>query len=195
MAGHSTHAPVISASSEQFCARARRPPGPKDRDPAYLAELAAHAIWQGTCPGRAMLHRNGAVGFMHHNRPVVAIFNAGSDVVDLLRTFFEQKGFFVVTAGAEEIQHGGMDLEGFIRRHRPEAVVYEIAPPYDHNWAFLLNLTQERLLADIAVVPVTMNAWAAWLSVTGARHVYEIHDLDRLLAAVRKGPPAIRCEA
>ena len=70
------------------------------------------------------------------NDPLVAaVFNTSPDLVDLVRRAFEPAGIVTVSVLTHQIREGAIDLEAFIRQHDPRVIVYDIAPPYDANWA------------------------------------------------------------
>lgn len=77
--------------------------------------------------------------------PVVAVINSTPDVVDMLRLVFESEGFVVVSTFTHAIRDGDIDIEAFARLHRPDAVLYDIAPPYSNNW---------RLFEHVSSLPV-----------------------------------------
>ena len=76
---------------------------------------------------------------------VVAVLNTSPDTVDLLKDVFERAGFLVASAYTHDIRSGVLDVEAFLRVHRPAAIVYDIAPPYERNWAYLQHLRSTAL--------------------------------------------------
>ena len=125
--------------------------------------------------------------------PVVAVFNTSPDTVQLLRFFFEQAGLVVVSAFTYEIRDGEVDLEQFMRLHRPQAIVYDIAPPYDANWALFQHISRMDVMRGRQFVVTSVNAKQVDVLSAG-QPVYEIvgkpYDLDRLVHAVKEASRA-----
>ena len=87
--------------------------------------------------------------------PVVAVINSSPDVVDMLRVAFEQAGCLVAGTFTYLIRDGKVDLEAFLRQHRPDVIVYDIAPPYERNWQLFLDL---RALPGFRTCPVVITS-------------------------------------
>ena len=94
----------------------------------------------------------------NEERPiVVALINSSPDVIDMLRIAFEQAGFLVVSTFTYAIRDGDVDLEAFLRLHRPAAIVYDIAPPYRTNWQLFLHLREVSGFKDRPVILTSTN--------------------------------------
>ena len=122
-------------------------------------------------------------------RDVVAIINTSPDTVGLLAALLERAGFLVVTAYTHDIRAGSVDLEAFLRTHRPRVIVYDIAPPYERNWQFLQHL-RHTTLGGYQFVLTTTNPSRVEPFVKGDDRVYEVVDkdgsLDEILRATRE---------
>ena len=66
--------------------------------------------------------------------PVVAIFNTSPDTIEMLRIVLQNEGCVVVGAYTYELRDGKVDVEALSRQHKPDVVIYDIAPPYPKNW-------------------------------------------------------------
>ena len=127
-------------------------------------------------------------------RDVVAVIDTNPDTVDLLKDTLEQAGFLVVSTYTWLAAKGELDLEAFLRTHQPVVIVYDIAPPYDRNWAFLQHLRQ-TLLKEYRFVLTTPNAKQVERLVgTRDERVYEVvgesEDLGRIVTAVKEASKA-----
>lgn len=124
-----------------------------------------------------------------HFRDVVAIINTSPDTVSLLADLLERAGFLVVTLYTHDIRDGRVDLEAFLRTHRPRVILYDIAPPYERNWQFLQHLRQ-TVLGGCQFVLTTTNPSRVEPFVKGDDRVYEVVDkasnLDEILRATRE---------
>src|SRR5690349_20282490 len=94
---------------------------------------------------------------MGKTNPVVAVFNPSEDTTTSLRVALEQAGFVAVTLFTTNIRDGRIDLEAFMRQHRPCVIVYDIALPYDANWRLFLNVRDSPACAGVAFVLTTTN--------------------------------------
>jgi DNA-binding NtrC family response regulator len=121
---------------------------------------------------------------------VVGIFNTSADVVDLLRRAIEPTGMVAVSVFTKEIREGAVSVDGFLREHDPQVVVYDIAPPYDANWRLFQHVASMELMRDRPVVLTTTNA-AELEKIVGKNHrIFEIvgkpYDLDQIVRAVKE---------
>ena len=121
---------------------------------------------------------------------VVAVFNTSEDTTDLLRVVLEMAGFVVVTAFTNLIRDGKLDLEAFIRQHRPKVIVYDIAIPYEQNWRLFQHLRSTPACKEIAFVVTTTNALHVRQVAGSEQGICEIvgkpYDLNLLVGAVQK---------
>jgi CheY-like chemotaxis protein len=123
-------------------------------------------------------------------RPVVAVFNSSDDMVELLRIMLESNGFVVVSGHVSDLRRAKIDLQAFVAQNQPAAVVYDLVPPYDTQWAFLDHLRQVSPLRDIPFVLTSTNAKMARELAGRGERVIEVlgrpFDMDELLEAVRR---------
>jgi CheY-like chemotaxis protein len=119
----------------------------------------------------------------------VAIFNTSPDAVRLLRDVLEHAGKLVVSAYTFDFREGRVDLQAFLQTHRPNVIVYDIAPPYERNWQFLDHL-RPTVLADYRFVITSTNPSRVEPFVGRDQHVYEVvdkgGDLDVIVRATRE---------
>ena len=94
---------------------------------------------------------------MTTERGVVAVFNTSEDTTDMLRTALERAGHIVVTAFTHALRDGKTDLEAFMRQHRPQVVVYDIALPYESNWRLCEHIRSSPACEGVAFVLTTTN--------------------------------------
>ena len=119
----------------------------------------------------------------------VAIVNSSEDTVEALRLFFEQQGFETVSAHVDEIKRGVTDFVEFLKTHDPRALVYDISPPYDHNWTFLKLLRSSEAMRGRVVIATTTHK-ANLERLVGPTDAIEIigkpYDLQQVVTAVQR---------
>lgn len=120
---------------------------------------------------------------------VAAVINTTPDTVDLLKDALEQAGLLVVTGYTHDIRDGTLNLQSFLATHSPDVIVYDLAPPYDRNWAFLQHLRNTALSGYRFVLTTTNRRYVEGL-VGRDERIYEVvgkaEDLDPIVQAVRE---------
>jgi CheY-like chemotaxis protein len=87
----------------------------------------------------------------------VAIFNASDDTVEMLQTMLAARGHVGVSGRADDVKSGELDFIDFMETHKPDALIWDIAPPYDRNWHFFKLLRSTAPLAGCGIVLTTTN--------------------------------------
>jgi DNA-binding response OmpR family regulator len=125
---------------------------------------------------------------------VTAIFNTSPDIVNMLRLALEPAGIVVVSALTHQIREGAVNIEEFLRQHDPRVVVYDIAPPYEANWALFRHLSSLPAMRTRQVVVTSVNAAQVEKLVGSDQRIYEVvgkpFDLDQIVRAVREAARA-----
>jgi DNA-binding NtrC family response regulator len=122
-------------------------------------------------------------------QPRIAVINDNDDVLALMRRWLESDGFTVVTEHVANLKDGRLDLAEFVEAHDPEVIVYDVAPPYEHNWAFLKIVQGSEPARGRPFVITTTNkaALERFVGPTGAHEIVgKPFDLDEITAAVRR---------
>ena len=122
--------------------------------------------------------------------PIAAVVNTSPDTVEMLRVVLQQAGFVVVSAYTFQIRDGIIDLANFMSQHRPSVVVWDVAPPYDANWALFETVRANPVMADCQFVLTSTNAGYVQQLAGKAERVYEIIgkplDLDVIVRAAKE---------
>ena len=120
---------------------------------------------------------------------VVAVINTSPDTIDLLKDALERAGLLVVSGYTHDIRDGKLDVDAFLRTHRPDVIVYDLAPPYDRNWAFLQHL-RTTVMNGYRFVLTTPNRAQVEAIVGRDEKIYEVvgnaEDLGEVLRATRE---------
>lgn len=131
---------------------------------------------------------------MIHEPIVAAMFNTSPDLVDLVRRAFEPAGIVTVSVLTHQIREGVVDVQGFIRQHNPQVIVYDIAPPYDANWQLFQHICRMDVMRGRQYIVTSINAKHVEALASPDQTVYEIvgkpYDLDRLVHAVKEAARA-----
>jgi two-component SAPR family response regulator len=118
----------------------------------------------------------------------VAIINSNEDTVEMLRIQLETAGMATVGAHVPDIRRGKLDFQEFVRRHRPDVAIWDIAPPYEENWTFFNLLRTTDVAREVKFVVTTTNR-ERLLQVCGDCEPIEIvgkpYDLEQVTRAVQ----------
>ena len=119
----------------------------------------------------------------------IAIFNSSDDTVEALRLAFEHHGFETVSEHIEHIKRGTVDFVEFVKTHDPQAVVYDIAPPYDHNFTFLKLIRTTEVMRGRPIVLTTTHK-SNLEKLVGPTEAIEIigkpYDLEQVVGATTR---------
>jgi CheY-like chemotaxis protein len=124
----------------------------------------------------------------------VAVFNSSDDTVEMLTMFLSEKGWHAVGGHADQVKSGEVDFIAFLETHKPDALIWDIAPPYDRNWRFFQLLRSIRALEDCTVVLTTTHKQHLDDLAGEATGAIEIigkpYDLRTIVDAVTRKAPA-----
>jgi DNA-binding response OmpR family regulator len=125
-----------------------------------------------------------------HARPLIAILNSTQEIMELLQTVLEEEGFSTVTAYTADFKRGTLDIQTFFQTHQPQAIVYDIALPYEENWHFFCNhIITTKLLPESHFILTTTNKSVLDMLV-GPTPTIEIigrpFDLEEIVSAIRR---------
>jgi DNA-binding response OmpR family regulator len=127
---------------------------------------------------------------------VVALFNGNPDVLVLVGKLLESAGFGVVSALIPDVRAGRCDVNGMMRRHGPAVVVYDIAAPYEENWAMFQQLRATAMRDHRRFVITSANPTRVQRLAGRDERIYEIVDqpldLDNIVHAVKEAARARR---
>ena len=75
----------------------------------------------------------------------------------MLRIILQHEGFVVIGAYTYELRDARIDIEGLIRQHQPDVIIYDVAPPYDKNWLELQHICTMPALRSLKFIITTTN--------------------------------------
>lgn len=121
--------------------------------------------------------------------PTVAVVDSSQEITDVLRAVFQIEGFKVVNTFTLDIKQGRVDFDQFIREHQPDAVLWDIAIPYEANWALFEAIAASPSGQRCRFVLTSTNV-RALQDLVGEVPVHELigkpFDLDEIVSAVRR---------
>jgi hypothetical protein len=123
---------------------------------------------------------------------VVALFNGNPDVLALVGKRLESAGFEVVSALIPEVRDGRCDVTRMIDGRNPTVVVYDIAPPYEQNWAMFQQL-RATAMSDRRFVITSANPARVERLAGRDERIFEIVDrsvLDNIVYVVKEAARA-----
>jgi CheY-like chemotaxis protein len=122
--------------------------------------------------------------------PVVVVIDTSPDTVNMLRLVLEHAGFTVLTGYTFDIRDGRFDLVAMMRKHHPQAIVYDIAPPYADNFRLMEHLRTLPDIGDCPFVITSTNAPYVRSLTRVDEPVYEVigkpYDLKEIVRAVKR---------
>ena len=87
----------------------------------------------------------------------VAVFNASDDTVEMLKVLLSNRGYVAVAGEVDKVKSGEIDFLAFLEAHQPDALIWDVAPPYDRNWHFYKMIRALRPLERCAIVLTTTH--------------------------------------
>ena len=68
-----------------------------------------------------------------------------------------QRGYRAIDGYADVVKSGEMDFVAFMCAQKPDALIWDIPPPYDRNWIFFIFLRTSHLLDHCCIVLTTTH--------------------------------------
>ena len=93
------------------------------------------------------------------NAPIktVIVFNASDDTVEMLKALLTHLGYRAVDGEVDRVKSGETNFIELIEKYQPDAMIWDIAPPYDKNWNFFQLVQAARPLEGCAIVLTTTH--------------------------------------
>jgi DNA-binding response OmpR family regulator len=122
-------------------------------------------------------------------KPVVALFNASDDTVEMVRRMLDASDFScLIGCHLADLKKGRIDFAKYLAEHAPQVVIVDVSPPYAENWAFLTTLRHDKAMAGRGLVVTTTNKLRLDETVGGDSEALEIvgkpYDLDQIKSAI-----------
>ena len=90
--------------------------------------------------------------------PVVSLFNASDDTVEMVARMLESTGICcLTTCRFADLRKGRIDFNAYLRTCNPAVVIFDISPPYLENWAFFKTMRDSIGMEKRGLVLTTTN--------------------------------------
>ena len=120
--------------------------------------------------------------------PSIAVFNSSEDTIEILKVALEEKGYAVAAGHVADLKKGQVDVLDFVREHRPDVIIFDVAIPYEENWRFLRLLQSSEAVKEVKWVITTTHRERLQELVGDCGEVYEVigkpYDLRQITQAV-----------
>ena len=137
---------------------------------------------------------------MPENQPVIAVVDTSEELAELLCMVAEAAGGRPVVTYVPGLKRGQPDPAAFLQEHDPPVLLWDIALPYEENWAFFQGVCSSPAGQGRTYLLTTTNK-TALERLVGPTPAYEVVgkplDIEGLIASVRQalaGPATPREE-
>lgn len=119
----------------------------------------------------------------------IALINSNDDILDALSLYLTDEGFTTIKGHVHEFKRGEKDIVEFFNEHKPDAAIYDVAPPYEENWKFF-NLIKDLKEASHCNFVLTTTNKDVLDKIAGPTNSIEIvgkpFDLQIIVNAIKK---------
>jgi DNA-binding response OmpR family regulator len=90
--------------------------------------------------------------------PIVSLFNASDDTVEMVKRMLETTGICCLTSCRfADLRKGNIDFNAYLRTCNPAVVIFDISPPYIENWEFFKTMRDSIGMEKRGLVLTTTN--------------------------------------
>jgi DNA-binding response OmpR family regulator len=115
------------------------------------------------------------------------ILNSSIDTCDMLEEYFRRDGWETAILALKAVREGTVTGKDLITMYQPDAILFDVAIPYDTNWS-ALQLLRNNPDVTCPIIVTTTNESAVRRMAGIEERVQEIvgkpYDLDRLQDAI-----------
>jgi DNA-binding response OmpR family regulator len=90
-------------------------------------------------------------------RRTVGVLNSTEDVIGMLQALLHDEGYTTSAAYISDFKRGRQDMGAWLANLGPTAILYDIPPPYEENWAFYQELRRHPAAREHRFIITTTN--------------------------------------
>lgn len=94
---------------------------------------------------------------MTNQKPTIAVINSSEEIIEGLQVLLTEEGYPSVSGHVVSFKKGKEDFIKFLKQNNPQAIIIDIAPPYEENWNFFNLLRNLKQSEGRAFVITTTN--------------------------------------
>lgn len=118
----------------------------------------------------------------------VAVLNSSKEITDVLSEIFKEEGHDTCTSFTYLYKGDDRSFDRFIKRCKPDVIIYDVAIPYKQNYELFKKLSQHESVKHIPFILTTTNK-EALESLVGKTPTHELigkpYDLKQIVTAVQ----------
>ena len=118
----------------------------------------------------------------------IVIINSNIELIAILQEIFKEENFKVATYQTKDIKEGRVDIQSILDKHKPDAILYDIAIPYEENWRLFKTFLNKVIPDDMRLILTTTNK-RVLDKMVGPTPTIEIvgkpFDIDEIIRAAR----------
>ena len=123
--------------------------------------------------------------------PVVSLFNASDDTVEMVKRMLETTGICcLTTCRFADLRKGNIDFNAYLTTCNPAVVIFDISPPYFENWKFYKTMRDSIGMEKRGLVLTTTNKLRLDEVIGNDSNAIEIvgkpYDLEQINTAIEK---------
>lgn len=118
----------------------------------------------------------------------VAVMNTSKEITEILQEALEDEGFHTCTIYTYELKEDLEKFDEFVKANKPSVIVYDIAIPYEENYALFKIVAEQKCARRVGFVLTTTNR-KILNELVGETGAYEIvgkpYDLLEIVSAAK----------
>ena len=119
----------------------------------------------------------------------VAVMNSSKEITQMLEEIIQDAGHTTCSVFTYEFKNQEDEFDQYVQLHKPEVILYDIAPPYKENYQLFHKLSMREAADQIPFVLTSTNK-DALESIVGPTSTHELvgkpYDLQEIIEALER---------
>lgn len=119
----------------------------------------------------------------------VAVMNTSKEITQMLEEIIEDAGHTTCSIFTYEFKNQEEEFDAYVNQHKPDVILYDIAPPYKENYLLFIRLSERKHAKGIPFVLTTTNK-EALETIVGSTPTHELigkpYDLQEIIDAIER---------